>query len=249
MRTAAIVILVSTHSSVFSSDRSELTNRLTFVDEIQPSRPESPLDNFDTVITPIAHRPMCASIQHRHSLSSTPTYTFPTSLSPSPSCSSSDYGIDSPPPSPDETIVIKAAHNASIIVVRAPRNVSFADLRQRLYRKFVYQEGILLSPSFSVVNVLPPSSSNSTLRASSSYGFHNHLVRSGPASILRARSESAASAYDYVTPEKLPQVTRRVSFAERTEMRFINRESDWRRIISSHTGGSKVTLRILDTPV
>lgn len=105
---------------------------------------------------------------------------------------------------PDDTIYLKVAHNASIIMLRIPRFTSFIDLKRRLYDKFVNQQKIFLSHTFSVLLALPPDSLPSP-------GY------------------------------------KRVSFASRTEMRFINRESDWRDIVSAYDG-SKITLRILDTP-
>ncbi|KAF8959504.1 hypothetical protein BDZ97DRAFT_1837440 [Flammula alnicola] len=103
-------------------------------------------------------------------------------------------------------IYIKVAHNACIIMLRTPRDISFADLKRRLYDKFVNQQNIFLSHAFSVVLAVPPKS-----------------------------------------PHPEMPGCRRVSFASCTEMRFIDRESDWRRITSTNDG-SKITLRILDTP-
>lgn len=82
------------------------------------------------------------------------------------------------------------------------------DLKRRLYDKFVNQQGIFLSHTFSVVLALRPGSLSSPLPS----------------------------------PDSEP-----VSFAERTEMQFINRESEWRRVVSMYDG-SKITLRVLDTP-
>jgi len=76
-----------------------------------------------------------------------------------------------PPPSPTSTIAttyttstvtssmaagmlsIKAAHNDSIILLRVPTETSFTDVRQRLYNKFVGQEGVPLSQNFTVAFV------------------------------------------------------------------------------------------------
>ncbi|KAH9481330.1 hypothetical protein JR316_0005852 [Psilocybe cubensis] len=151
--------------------------------ETLPSRPGSSLEGFE-VITPIAHQ------QHR---------------------------VESPPASPVsfespkavDHIYIKAALNASIIMLRTPRDITFKELQQRLYNKFVHQENIFLSHSFSVLLALPPPSSSNLGRSASG--------------------------------------RRRVSFACCTEMSFIDREVDWRRIADKNDG-SKITLRILDTP-
>ncbi|PPQ98752.1 hypothetical protein CVT24_003449 [Panaeolus cyanescens] len=50
-------------------------------------------------------------------------------------------------------ISIKAAHNSSIIMLKVQRTLDFADIRQRIYNKFVGQEGIPLSQSFKVAYV------------------------------------------------------------------------------------------------
>ena len=53
-------------------------------------------------------------------------------------------------------VSIKAIHDTSIILLRVPRRIEFAEIRQRLYNKFIGQEGIPLSPTYNVVFV-PPS--------------------------------------------------------------------------------------------
>ncbi|PPQ80529.1 hypothetical protein CVT25_001535 [Psilocybe cyanescens] len=151
--------------------------------ETLPSRPGSSLEGFE-VITPIA--------THQHRVESPPSSPVSFKF-----------------PKPVDHIYIKAALNASIIMLRTPRDITFMDLKQRLYDKFVNQENILLSHSFSVLLALPPSSSSN--------------------------------------PERSAPGCRRVSFAYCTEMSFIDREADWRRIAGKNDG-SKITLRILDTP-
>jgi len=93
-------------------------------------------------------------------------------------------------------------------MLRIPRDISFSDLKRRLYEKFVNQENILLSESFSVVLAVPPA-----------------------APVGRAHLDS-----------------RRGSVATCTEMRFIDCEAAWRSITTKNDG-SKIMLRILDTPL
>jgi len=140
----------------------------------EPLSPRS-LESFEVISPPGIHPHHVSQMKPRTSFSSAP---------------------------PADHIYIKAAHNASIIMLRIPRDIKFSDLKRRLYDKFVNQENILLSHSFSVVLALPPSTN--------------------PGS-------------------------KRMSLASCTEMRFIDRETDWRKITTANDG-SKITLRILDTP-
>ncbi|KAF8150698.1 hypothetical protein B0H34DRAFT_149015 [Crassisporium funariophilum] len=149
-----------------------------------PSRPGSSIDSFDYVPPIMAARP--------HPL----PFFFRTPR------------LRESAPFTSDSVTIKAAHNASIIMLRVARDIPFLDLKRRLHNKFVNQEGHLLSLWFSVVLVLPSLSSSG--------------------------SPSAPTR-------------KRVSLADRTEMRFLNCEADWRRTTSTNDG-SKITLRILDTP-
>lgn len=63
---------------------------------------------------------------------------------------------------------IKAAHNSSIIMLRVSRDTPFEEVRQRLYNKFVGQEGIPLSKEFAVAMVIPSITSPSPAKSSSS---------------------------------------------------------------------------------
>ncbi|KAH9481331.1 hypothetical protein JR316_0005853 [Psilocybe cubensis] len=72
--------------------------------------------------------------------------------------------------SPGTSISIKAAFNSSIILLRVPRETTLADIRQRLYNKFVGQEGVPLSKSFDIIFV-PPSQSSPTKDQSSSHSL------------------------------------------------------------------------------
>jgi len=58
--------------------------------------------------------------------------------------------------SPADSISIKAIHDSCIILLRVSRGLGFAEVRQRLYNKFIGQEGIPLSQAYEVA-VVPPS--------------------------------------------------------------------------------------------
>jgi len=154
--------------------------------ETLPSRPGSYLGTFEVTTPPT---PRLLVLPHQH-------YGIPFEQIHQAKDAECSASMD--------LVHIKAAHNASIIMLRVPRRITLKELKHRLYDKFVNQEHVLLSHSFSVVHALPPS-------------FLSHSDR------------------------------RRVPFAQCTEMRFVDRESDWRKIIMNHHG-SKITLRILDTP-
>ncbi|KJA26238.1 hypothetical protein HYPSUDRAFT_36504 [Hypholoma sublateritium FD-334 SS-4] len=149
-----------------------------------PPRPGSSLDSFELVDSD--------SSTGRYSASSDSTFVPP------------DIIFEKAP----EPIYLKVAHKASIVMLRAPWNTTLMDLKRRLYDKFVNQQGIFLSHTFSVVLAVRPGSLDSPLPSP--------LFERGP-------------------------------FAERTEMHLIRRESEWRRIVAMNDG-SKITLRVLDTP-
>jgi len=57
--------------------------------------------------------------------------------------------------SDESAIAIKAMHGDSIIILRISRSLSFTEVRQRLYDKFVRQEGVPLSETFAVALLVP----------------------------------------------------------------------------------------------
>ncbi|KAJ3506326.1 hypothetical protein NLJ89_g6931 [Agrocybe chaxingu] len=70
------------------------------------------------------------------------------------------------------SLSLKVAHNTSIIMLRVPREITLKELRERIYTKFVGQEGVPLSREFSVAFVLPtpgmaPVKPNSRARSAS----------------------------------------------------------------------------------
>ena len=119
----------------------------------------------------------------------TPTQEFALTLPTSPTMTTSSKSRDSGssfecPPSPTASdfsmattftmhttnstvsgtsLSIKAAYNSSIIMLRVQRDTSFEDVRQRLYNKFVGQEGIPLSNDFAIAMVVPSRSSLSSV--------------------------------------------------------------------------------------
>ena len=133
--------------------------------------------------------------------SPTPFPTFPpTPLSPT-------FSITGPVPDAGEDHVqIKAAFNATIILLRVPRNYTLAQVKHRIHEKFAKQENVCLSQTTSVIFVSPSSQGRS-------------------------------------------RRSKRISFADRTEMRFVDTDSEWQRIASLHTGSEKITLRIVDAPL
>lgn len=48
-------------------------------------------------------------------------------------------------------ITLKVSHNNSIIMLKVARDIAYPDLRQRIFNKFVGQEGVPLSHSFVVM--------------------------------------------------------------------------------------------------
>ena len=60
----------------------------------------------------------------------------------------------------DDTVAVKVVHRKSNIILRINRNIPFAEIRARVYDKFVQQEGIPLSASFALA-FLPPAPTDS----------------------------------------------------------------------------------------
>ncbi|KAF8802483.1 hypothetical protein BYT27DRAFT_7196676 [Phlegmacium glaucopus] len=104
-----------------------------------------------------------------HECSETPIgdFSFPDSPSstrtafnrpPSPAysaLSSSMASTTTTSSSPVDSVSIKAIHNTSIILLRVSRGIGLADVRQRLYNKFIGQEGIPLSEAYNIAFVPP----------------------------------------------------------------------------------------------
>ncbi|KIM84961.1 hypothetical protein PILCRDRAFT_817790 [Piloderma croceum F 1598] len=108
-----------------------------------PSRPE----------TPVGELPSSMSLFSSHSSSSRGSRS---SRARSRSSTLSDFtSSDSSSVSGDGSISVKVVHNTSIILLRINRSISFADLRAKVYDKFIQQEGVPLSASFALA-FLPP---------------------------------------------------------------------------------------------
>jgi len=171
-----------------------------------PSRPGSSLESFQviepTIRTHHHERP------HSPQQSSFIDHQPPIHHRPPSACLNTFSKATAVPASPLDPIYLKVAHNASIIMLRIPRDILFSDLKRRLYEKFLNQENIRLSESFSVILAVPPAD---------------------PVEIAHLYS-------------------RRAPVATCTEMRFIDCEADWRSITTKNDG-SKITLRVLDTPL
>jgi len=92
-----------------------------------------------------------ASLSSKSSSDHLSSFFRPESRSSASTSMSSDA-----PCSPGSTVAIKAAHNNAIVMLRVPCTTSFEEVRKRLYDKFVGQEGVPLSESFTVAYVLAP---------------------------------------------------------------------------------------------
>lgn len=97
------------------------------------------------------------SLSEDSRFSSQQDVSYPTSVYPARRASvTTSISSGSTGSSDGSAIVIKAFHENHIIMLRVPQSLSFTEVRQRLYDKFVRQEGVPLSESF-VVAILVPS--------------------------------------------------------------------------------------------
>lgn len=125
-------------------------------------------------------------------------------------------------------ISIKAALNATILMLRVPATISLPELKKRVHDKFLKQEGVRLSRDFSVVHVQPP------------VGYDARPSNG----IMMEQRWGLSSTDEKISRQAIP-------FSDRTEMRVVDADLDWRRIVKvqcRRNDGSKVTLRIVDTP-
>ncbi|KAJ7364212.1 hypothetical protein DFH08DRAFT_930225 [Mycena albidolilacea] len=79
-------------------------------------------------------------------------YSARSNISATTACSSSTASSCGASP-----LTIKAAHNDSIILLRAEADLSLGEMRRRLREKFLGQESVALSDSFSLVYMIPAS--------------------------------------------------------------------------------------------
>jgi hypothetical protein len=124
------------------------------------------LDSSQRPISSILDRPESPAVGNL-SLPPSPSSTrtaFDRAPSPTLSAlSSSAFSTTTTTSFPADYISIKAIHNTCIILLRVSRGIGFAEVRQRLYNKFIGQEGIPLSQAFTVGFVSPNPAPCSTL--------------------------------------------------------------------------------------
>jgi hypothetical protein len=82
-----------------------------------------------------------------------------------------------------QQLSIKAGYNDSMVILRVPWDIPYKDVRQRLFNKFVGQEGVPLSDSFTItylqpVHGSPPAGKSSDSSATSTAFHQEHLVTS-----------------------------------------------------------------------
>ncbi|KDR78978.1 hypothetical protein GALMADRAFT_278233 [Galerina marginata CBS 339.88] len=129
------------------------------------------LDAFPRPTSYLPEIPGSPIVNHDLDLPSTPesnrmSFNRPPSPTPTASTVSTSLTISTTVTSDSLSpglVSIKAAHNSSIIMLRISRETPLADIRQRLYNKFVAQEGVPLSQSFGIAFV-PPSPQSSPVK-------------------------------------------------------------------------------------
>jgi len=52
-----------------------------------------------------------------------------------------------------DTITLKVSLNKAIVLIKVAKNISYEDLRQKIYHKYVNQEGMTLSESFDILEM------------------------------------------------------------------------------------------------
>lgn len=93
------------------------------------------------------------------------------------------------------TLVIKAAHNNSIILLRASREITFAEARQRLSDKFMNQEGVRLTPAFTLAFVVP----SITTQSRGAMGRSNSLSSArSPSDVTKMRLITSETEWERV---------------------------------------------------
>ncbi|KAF5340902.1 hypothetical protein D9758_012167 [Tetrapyrgos nigripes] len=136
---------------------------------------------------------------------------------------SSASSVVSSPSALSTNITIKAAHNKSIILLRVPRSTEFSVIRQKVQDKFITQEKIPLSESFTMayVSTVPvPVLEDLPKDVGDDEGEQGQDNR--------GRSDS-------------------VSSMSGIQMSLVTRQEDWEVALASAAESRKITLRILDT--
>ncbi|KAG1866205.1 hypothetical protein F4604DRAFT_1779321 [Suillus subluteus] len=137
------------HSVPFP-DEEEWVEREPWADESAYGEDDLLDAYFNDAIPPTSPTEDSHFSSHQHD--SYPTSAYPARrASVTTSISSGSTGC-----SDGSAISIKALHENHIIMLRVPQALSFTEVRQRLYDKFVRQEGVPLSESFVVAILVPP---------------------------------------------------------------------------------------------
>ncbi|KAF9453510.1 hypothetical protein P691DRAFT_719715 [Macrolepiota fuliginosa MF-IS2] len=178
-----------------------------------PERPETPVAQTSIPRSKAPEPYLAAPPSPTTSVST--TFSFSTVLSASTATSISTTATSSTSSSGNSNnLSIKAALNNTIIMFRVSRDITFTELRQRIYNKFIGQEGVPLSREFTIAVVVAEM---------------NSPIAQLPEPVgTRKRSTSVTSV-------------------DHPEMRIVDSQGDWETVAYS-TEGTRLTLRILDTP-
>ncbi|KAF8623706.1 hypothetical protein AX17_007403 [Amanita inopinata Kibby_2008] len=133
------------NSQCRTGERDAFPRPVSLSESILEHRPETPLGYRHTPSSPAEH--------HLPSLF-TPVPPSPTASTMSGTLSVSAFSATSTIV-PEGTVFIKAALNQSIVILRAPKTITYEELRGRLYDKFAGQEGLPLSKSFTIASMHP----------------------------------------------------------------------------------------------
>lgn len=112
---------------------------------------------------------------------------------------------------------LKVAYNSTIILLRVTREVSLAEVRHRLYNKFVGQEGVPLDREFRLA-----------------------FAASAPLSPVKERGQRKR------TVSATSDGSGSSSTTTAADLQPVNSEADWRQIVSTFSGG-KMSLRVTDS--
>ncbi|KAK7032305.1 hypothetical protein VNI00_013264 [Paramarasmius palmivorus] len=113
-----------------------------------PSTPRMSIPPVQVFVTPAPPSPARSDFSTVTASTNISTFTATTAVT-----TVSDTSTLSP--TSGETWTIKAAHNHSIILLRVPKTTTYPDLRHRIHTKFIHQEGVSLSDSFTLAFVIP----------------------------------------------------------------------------------------------
>ncbi|KAG6821322.1 hypothetical protein H0H93_000183 [Arthromyces matolae] len=161
-----------------SDDSDEVLDMFLTTDSFPMPCADIPRIEFpEVLVDPAEDCPVTPSIsEFSHDGQLTPLICVRPPLSPPKSTTFSSKTMT---PIPDQ-FTIKAKYNDSLIILRVPDEISYKDLRQRLFNKLVGQEGIALSDKFQITFLQPvnkaPTTHNSTISSRpSSFDAEEHL--------------------------------------------------------------------------